>query len=122
LTGLRARLLGKETVATPVREYVSLDQQMMEHLRYSGIERENLADLIGLLVSLKNKYGLVPFTLVAESLPVPNAVTARYIVDSLTLNKLANVLWDTPRLNRVTISPRGIMKAGQYEIAITLGG
>jgi len=78
--------------------------------------------LVGLLVSLKNKYGLVPFTLVAESLPVPNAVTARYIVDSLTLNKLANVLWDTPRLNRVTISPRGIMKAAQYEIAITLGG
>ncbi|HXX16326.1 MAG TPA: hypothetical protein VEJ47_15605 [Candidatus Eremiobacteraceae bacterium] len=109
-------------MATPVREYVSLDQQMMEHLRYSGIERENLADLVGLLVSLKNKYGLVPFTLVAESLPVPNAVTARYIVDSLTLNKLANVLWDTPRLNRVTISPRGIMKAAQYEIAITLGG
>jgi hypothetical protein len=53
---------------------------------------------------------------------VPNAVTARYLVDSLTLHKIANVLWDTPRLNRVVIQPRGIVKSGQFEIAVTLGG
>jgi hypothetical protein len=49
-------------------------------------------------------------------------VTAHYIVDSLTLNKVANVLLDTPRLNRVTVYPRGIAKSAQYEIAVTLGG
>lgn len=58
----------------------------------------------------------------AESLPVPNAVTARYLVDSATLNKIVNVLLDTPRLNRVIIYPRGILKAGQWEIVLTLGG
>jgi enoyl reductase-like protein len=116
-------LKGLHRMATPVREYLpSIDQQMLDHLRYSGIERENLTDLVGIFVSLKNKYGLLPLAMDAESHPVPNAVTARYLVDSLTLNKIAHVLWDTPRLNRVVIQPRGIVKSGQFEIAVTLGG
>jgi len=110
-------------MATPAREYsYSVEHQMLEHLKYSGIDPGNLADLVGLFVSLKNKYGLVPFAMVAESHPVPNAVTARYIVDSISLNKVANALLDTPRLNRVTIYPRGIAKSAQHEIAVTLGG
>jgi len=110
-------------MAAPAREYVySVDQHMMEHLKYSGVERENLTDIIGLFVSLKNKYGLMPFDMAAEGLPVPNAVTARYVVDSLTLKKVTVVLFDTPRLNRVTIHPRGIIRTGEYELAITLGG
>jgi hypothetical protein len=110
-------------MATPVREAITpVDQLMLEHLRYSGIERDNLTDLIGLFVSFKNKYGLVPFAMAAESLPIPNAVTARYIVDSLTMHKITNVLLDMPRLNRITVHPRGIIKGGQYEVAVTLGG
>jgi hypothetical protein len=108
---------------TPVRDYsYSLDTQLMDHLKYSGIESHNLSDLVNLFVSLKNKYGLVPFSLSAESNPIPNAVTARYIVDSLTLNKVNHVLLDTPRLNRVTIAPRGLPKTTHYELTVTLGG
>jgi len=110
-------------MATPVREYVpSIDQQMLEHLKYSGIEQENLSDLVGIFVSLKNKFGLIPFAMEAESLPVPNAITARYLVDSLTLHKITNVILETPRLKRLGIVPRGLVKAGQYELAVTLGG
>jgi hypothetical protein len=109
-------------MASPIRGIQSVDQQMLEHLKYSGVAQENLADLVGLFVSLKNKYGLVPFAMAAEGNPVPNAVTASYIVDSIILNKLTNALLDTPRLKRVTISPRGIPKSGQYELDVTLGG
>ena len=110
-------------MATPVREYIpSLDQQMLEHLRYSGIDKDNLCDLVAILVSLKNKDGLMPISMVAESHPVPNAVTARYIVDSVSLNKLMGILLDTPRLKCVTFHPCGIIKTSQYELAITLGG
>jgi len=110
-------------MATPVRQYSSsIDLQMLEHLKYSGLAPENLSDLVGLFVSLKNKYGIVPFAMAAESNPVPNAITARYIVDSLTLNKIANVLFETSRLHRVTISPHGLSKTGQFELAVTLGG
>ena len=109
-------------MATPVREYTSLDTQMLDHLRYSGIDAHNLADLVSLFVSIKNKYGLIPFAMDAESNPVPNAVTARYILDSITMNKVVNVLLDTPRLRCVTILPRGLVRSSQYELAVTLGG
>jgi len=110
-------------MATSVRECIpSVDQQMLEHLKYSGIDQENLSDLVGPFISLMKKYGLMPFAMAVESHPVPNAVTARYIVDSLTLNKLPTILLDTPRLDHVTIYPRGIIKSGQYEVAVTLGG
>jgi hypothetical protein len=109
-------------MASPIRGIQSVDQQMLEHLKYSGIAQENLVDLVGLFVSLKNKYGLIPFAMTAESNPIPNGVTAKYTVDSITLNKLTNILLDTPRLKQVTISPRGIPKSGQYEVAVTLGG
>jgi hypothetical protein len=52
-------------MATPGREY-SLDHHLLEHLKFSGIERENLADLIAIVVSLKTKYGIVPFAAAAE--------------------------------------------------------
>ena len=109
-------------MATPLRGHLSVDQEMLEHLRYSGIDQANLSDLVGIIISLKNKYGLMPFAMTGESNPVPNAVTARYTVDSIALNKLANILLDTPRLNRITIYRRGILKSNEFELAITLGG
>jgi hypothetical protein len=110
-------------MATSVRQHsTSIDLQMLEHLKYCGLDPANLSDLVGLFVGLKNKYGIVPFAMAAESNPIPNAVTARYIVDSITLNKIANVLLETPRLHRVIISPHGLTRSAQYELAITLGG
>jgi hypothetical protein len=93
-------------MASSVRDIQSVDQQMLEHLKYRGIAPENLADLVGLFVSLKNKYGLRPY-----------AETASYTVDAIALNKLTNVSLDTPRLKRVTISPRGILNSKQHEVA-----
>ena len=108
-------------MATPARMF-SLDHHLLERMRYSGIEKENLADLVSIVVSLKNKYGIIPFTTGPTGLPVPNAMTASYIMDSLMMNKLMNVLLDTPRLAAMNIVPRGIPRAGQFEVTITLGG
>ena len=83
-------------MATPVRQYSnSIDHQMLENLKYSGIAPENLADLVGLFVSIKNKYGLVPFAIAAESNPIPNAVTACRNAASAGAN--AAVSWDTAK-------------------------
>lgn len=112
-------------MATPAREFareLALDRHLVERLKFSGLAPENLEDLVSIVVSLKNKYGIVPFAAAAEGLPVPDRLTARYILDSMTLNKLMNVLLDTPRLDKVTILPRGIPKSTQFEVNITLGG
>jgi len=103
----------------PVREY-SLDYYLLERLRFSGIEKENLADLISIVASLKNKYGIAPFSVRVKGAPVPNALTMYYLVDSITLHKLMNGLLDTPRLDRISIRPRGIPRSMQFELRITL--
>jgi hypothetical protein len=108
-------------MATTVREY-SLDYYLHDRLRFCGIEKENLEDLVSIFASLKNKYGMAPFAVVAEGTPVPNGLTARYLIESITLNKVMNVLLDTPRLQRVSILPRGIPRTNQFEVQVTLGG
>jgi hypothetical protein len=108
-------------MATPQREY-SLDYYLLERLRFSGIERSNLEDLVAIVVSLKNKYGIVPHAAAPEGYPAPNALTASYVLESMTLNKIINILLDIPRLHGLSIVPRGIPKSAQFNVDITLGG
>jgi hypothetical protein len=108
-------------MATPGREY-SLDHHLMERMKFSGMERQNLTDLISIIVSLKNKYGIVPLAAAAAGYPVPNALTVSYVMESLALNKIISVLLDIPRLNAITILPLGVPKSAQFDVDITLGG
>jgi hypothetical protein len=108
-------------MATPAREY-SLEYYLLEHMRYSGIDRENLGDLVSIVVSLKNKYGITPFAALPHGSPIPVGLTLRYQVEATTLTKLINIIHDTPRLNSLTVVPRGIPAAAQFEVRITLGG
>jgi len=61
---------------TAGRKY-SLDHHLMERMKFSGIDRDNLADL----VSLKNKYGMVPLAAAAQGYPVPNALIVSYVMN-----------------------------------------
>jgi hypothetical protein len=103
----------------PVREY-SIDYYLLEKLRFSGLDRENLADLVSIISSLKNKFGIAPYAAYAEGSPAPAGLTAHYVVDSIALHKLMNVLLDTPRLEKLSILPRGIPRSAQFELCLTL--
>ena len=94
----------------------------MERMKFSGIDRDNLADLVSIVVSLKNKYGIVPLAAVAQGYPVPNALTVSHVIESIALNKIFNILLDIPRLSAITISPLGFPKSAQFDVGITLGG
>ena len=107
-------------MATAVREF-SLDRHLFERLRFCGFQPENLNDLISILVSLKNKYGIVPFAIAGEGQTIAYAVRARYLLESVTLSKIVNVILDTPRLIHVEIVPRGIPASTQFEVTLTLG-
>jgi len=106
------------TVATQL----SLENQLHERFRYSGLDRENLSDLINIAVSLRNKYGISPVGAVAQGAPVPDRIVVRYVIEGATLNKLANILLDTPRLSCFAAVPHGMPHPGKFEISITLGG
>jgi hypothetical protein len=107
-------------MVSPAREY-SLDQHLLEHLKYSGMQKENLADLVTIVASLKNKYAIVPFAVAVRGEPVPNALTARYLMDTLLLNKLTNLRLDTPCLANALVVPHGFPQATQCEVNVTLG-
>jgi hypothetical protein len=107
-------------MVSPAREY-SLETYLLERLKFSGIQRENLTDLVSIVASLKNKYSIVPFAVVARGEPVPNTLTARYLMDALLMNKLMNLLLDTPRLASVLVVPHGFPKATQFELSVTIG-
>jgi hypothetical protein len=108
-------------MATPGRE-LSLDYHLLERLKYSGIDPQNLADLVAIAVSLKNKYGIVPFAAVAQGHPIPNALAVSYLMEGITVNKIVSVVLDVPRLSAMKIMPRGLPKSSQFEVEITLGG
>jgi len=106
------------TVATQL----SLENQLHERFRYSGLDPENLSDLINIAVSLRNKYGISPVAAIAEGSPVPNRIVLRYLIEGITLNKLSNILLDTPRLTALEAVPHGMPHPGKFEVSITLGG
>jgi hypothetical protein len=74
-------------MATVAREF-SLDYYLLDRLKFSGLDKENLADLVSIVVSLKNKYGIVPYAIAPHGDPVPNAIAASHLIESITLNKL----------------------------------
>jgi hypothetical protein len=108
-------------MATAGREY-SLDHHLLEHMKFSGIEHDNLIDLVNIVVSLKNKYGIVPHAAAAEGYPIRNALIVSYVMESIMLNEVINILLDIPRLRGLTIVPRGIPKTAQFDVDITIGG
>jgi hypothetical protein len=108
-------------VPVPIRQF-SLDHHLLERMKFSGMDKENLTDLISIIVSLKNKYGITPFAATPKGHPVSDGLTARYIMEATTLNKMMNILLDTPRLAMITVLPRGIPNPTQFEVNISLGG
>jgi hypothetical protein len=107
-------------MVTAVREF-SLEHHLLEKLRHSSMERENLSDLISIIASVKNKYGIQPFTVAAVGFPVPAALVARYALQGTMLNKLMNLPLDTPRLAELAVKPYGYPRATQFELILTLG-
>jgi hypothetical protein len=85
------------------------------------LDKENLNDLISIVVSLKNKYGIRPFAATPKGHPVPDGRTARYILEETTLHKLMNILLHTPRLRMITVLLRDIPNTTQSEVNSSLG-
>jgi hypothetical protein len=108
-------------MAAPARQF-SLDHHLLERMKFSGLDKENLTDLISIVVSLKNKYGIVPFAAGPKGHPVPDGLTVRYTLEGTILNKVVNILLDTPRLHSISVLPRGMPNTSQFDVSISLGG
>lgn len=101
---------------------LSLENQLLDRFKFSGFDPENLSDLLTILVSLRNKYGLQPVGITAQGQPQPDKLAVRYLVEGTALSKLQNILLDTPRLSCFCAVPHGLPQPSKFEVTITLGG
>jgi hypothetical protein len=85
------------------------------------MDRENLADLANIIVSLRNKYGIQPFSVSRSSRPAPTEPTVRCLLKSAMLNKLMNLLLDTPRLSEMSVHAYGYPRPTEFELVLTFG-
>jgi hypothetical protein len=90
-------------------------------MKSSDMKKDDLMDLVGIIASLKNRYSIIPFAVTVQGELLPNALTARYLVDALSLSKLMELLRDTRRPARVLVVPRQFAKGTQFELNVTVG-
>lgn len=105
---------------SPAQEY-SLEHHLLDRLKFCGMQRENLADLVSIVVSLQNKYSITPFRIAVHGKAIRDRLTVRFLLESTTLNKLMSILHDTPRLVAITMQPHGLPRATRFEVSLTLG-
>jgi hypothetical protein len=84
-----------------------LDCQLLEDVKFSGIEHRNLADLVSIVVSLKNKYGIGPHAAGANGYLIRNALTVNCLNGIHHAKQVIDTLLDIPRLHGFTMVPRG---------------
>jgi len=103
------------------RQMVPFDQALMNELRFGGIERENLEELVRIVAGLQ-KAGLGRIKVFPKGIPVPTGVQVDGILESTAISKLlTEILTKTPRLGGVVIFPYGIPWPEIFRINIDIG-
>jgi hypothetical protein len=99
-----------------------LEKQLLHILRFSGIEKDNLQELVGIVVGLQSK-GLSRLRVFPRGLPpVVDGLNVSATVDTANLAGILNViLTQTPRLGGVSVFPYGITNPEAFQVNVSLG-
>lgn len=98
-----------------------LEKQLLHLLRFSGLQQENLRELVNIVVQLQskglNKFRIFPRGIInIDGLEVQGTVEA-----SQAATLLGSILTQTPRLGGVSIFPYGIINPEAFQVNVTLG-
>lgn len=99
-----------------------VEKQLLHLLRFSGIEDDNLRELVAIVVGLQNK-GLTSIRVFPRGLPpVVDGLNVQATIGAGELgNILTTVLTQTPRLSGVSIFPYGIVNPEVFQVSLALG-
>lgn len=99
-----------------------LEKQLLHLLRFSGIDKDNLEELVGIVVGLQGK-GLDKLRVFPRGLPpVVDGLNVSATIDAANLVDILNVvLTQTPRLSGVSVFPYGITNPEAFQLNVTLG-
>jgi hypothetical protein len=100
----------------------SLEKELVHALRFSGLDKENLNELVRIVVGL-NDEGLEQLRVFPKGQPpIVDGLQVQALVDTEQLSTVLNqILTNTPRLRGVTVFPYGIPNPEIFQINVDLG-
>ena len=105
----------------PTKGSESLEKELLHTLRFGGLEKENLNELVSIVVGLRRE-GLERIKIFVKGIPVPEGLNLQAFVDAGRLSSiLTRILMETPRLQGVSVFPYGIPKPEVFQISVELG-
>ena len=99
-----------------------LEKQLLHLLQFSGIEKDNLRELVAIVVGFRSN-GLGPFRIFPRGIPpVVDGVTVEATVAAADISKTLSLILTNPfRLGGVVIFPYGIPFVDSYQVNVALG-
>ena len=100
----------------------SLEKELTHALRFSGLDKENLNELVRIVVGL-NTEGLDQMRVFPKGQPpIVDGLQVQALVDTEELATVLNhILTNTPRLRGVAVFPYGIPNPEVFQINVDLG-
>jgi hypothetical protein len=99
----------------------SKEEALMRELRFGGIDKENLKELVGIVAGIQ-KGGLKRFKAFPKGIPVPDGLRVTGVIDAgEAIRFLGEVLPKTPRLGGVFVFPYGIPWPEIFRVNIDIG-
>jgi hypothetical protein len=98
------------------------DEALLRELRFGGIDKENLQELVGIVAGLQ-RGGFKRFKAFPKGIPVPNVLRVTGVIDASEVTKfLGEILLKTPRLGGIYLFPYGIPWPEIFRVNIDIGG
>jgi len=99
-----------------------LEKELTHALRFSGLDKENLNELVRIVVGL-NDEGLDQMRVFPKGQPpIVDGLQVQALVDTEELATVLNhILTNTPRLRGVSVFPYGIPNPEIFQINVDLG-
>jgi len=100
----------------------SLEKELIHALRFSGLDKENLNELVHIVVGLNNE-GLDQLRVFPKGIPpVVDGLQVQSVVNTEDVAAVLNrILTGTPRLRGVSIFPYGIPNVEVFQVNVDLG-
>ncbi len=101
--------------------HTSIEEALMHELRFGGIDKENLKELVGIVAAIQ-KGGLKRIKAFPKGIPVPEALRVSGVLDAGELNRFfGDILLKIPRLGGIVVFPYGIPWPEIFRLSIDIG-
>jgi hypothetical protein len=96
-----------------------IEEQLMHLLRYGGLEKQNLAELIKIIASFA-QHGVRPIKVFPIGIPAPDGVGFHVLLPHSELLDLLKYIIETDRIHGIEIFPKGIPRPDVFLTEVRL--